>query len=132
MQKLKAAMIGPQGDRLWIELEEEQKVTLGHSAKAGAKASEPTYYGLEEILPDDELQKVKGEHATLTFQEGDFWLENLNQRKVWVNKYALRPDQPFRLVDQDVIRLGQADAKVTFSIPREMDVETGPAPSQYK
>jgi hypothetical protein len=103
MTSVKAALEAETGKRLWITLEGDEQVTIGH-ANGGGKS--PPDYDLGAILSSSSLEDIADRHAALTYTDGNFRLMMLDGHQVWIGPYELRPGRFFRVVDKDVLKFG--------------------------
>lgn len=103
MAEVKAALETANGKRLWIELDSDKFVTIGHANDD--RTLQPDY-DLDTILPTANLDEIGARHAALTYRNGDVHLSMLDGHQVWIGPYELRPGLSFRVVDKDMLKFG--------------------------
>jgi hypothetical protein len=108
MTKARAALVAPNHERLWIELDDEEQVVIGCSSDTSATTPERPDYDLARILSPGGADGVALRHAILTCRNGDFLLKMVDGHKVWIGQYVLQPGRFFRVVDGDLLGFGAA------------------------
>lgn len=93
------------GEKLPLVVEgKDQPTILGRQSQSGTVA--PGTVDLTKY--QGHLLGVSRQHASISFVEGSFILEDLNSSNgTWVNENRLAPNQPRPLRNGDVLRLGQ-------------------------
>jgi hypothetical protein len=104
------AVFQAQGERrISIALGEGEQAIIGNRRAISGEGPGTPAYDLSEILPADHLEGVAGEHALLTFQDGDFWVKTLDENETRIGPIEVVPGHLFRLVHGDTIRFGGAE-----------------------
>jgi hypothetical protein len=106
-------------NRIVVELYPEQQAVIGYDAPDRRPSAAQPDYDLGRVLPPEQLDDVAVAHATLTYHDGDFWVEPVDEHEVSIGQYEIVPGHASRIVEGDALRLGNAE--LTFHI-----LELGP------
>lgn len=118
---------------LRLEVTSEHKALLGDEYEFGFGPDGGTIgrsLKNDWVLPDPE-RFISGQHATIDYQAGSYYLADLSSNGVYVNG-ALEPlgrGNPRRLFDGDQIRMGNFEMLVRLDEGLDLDLPPEPAPS---
>jgi hypothetical protein len=116
MAVVKAALEASNHKRILIELGVGERAIIGYDRGARETSAQRPDYDLGTIMPPDELEDVAPAHAALTYRDGAFWIETIDEHETGIGLYAITPGHPSRVVDGDDLRFGSAE--LTFHIEK--------------
>ena len=116
MAVVKATLEASNHKRMLVELGVGERVIIGYERSAQEVGAQRPDYDLGTIMPPDQLEDVAPAHAALTYHDGAFWVEPIDEHETGIGLYVITPGHPSRIVDGDDLRLGSAE--LTFHIEK--------------